>query len=83
MIRHHVVRVHVLTLIQFDNRKGATWHCIVGRNFGSFVTHGRSNDHPSFAASANSLQKLSTSSTSTLDTALSSSSRPSNHEKVD
>lgn len=26
---------------QFDSRKGATWHCIVGRNFGSFVTHGR------------------------------------------
>lgn len=25
---------------QFDERKGATWHCIVGRNFGSFVTHG-------------------------------------------
>lgn len=26
--------------LQFDSRKGATWHCIVGRNFGSFVTHG-------------------------------------------
>jgi len=26
--------------MQFDERKGATWHCIVGRNFGSFVTHG-------------------------------------------
>ncbi|TAQ86566.1 hypothetical protein B7494_g5121 [Chlorociboria aeruginascens] len=26
-------------LKQFDDRKGATWHCIVGRNFGSFVTH--------------------------------------------
>lgn len=25
---------------KFDERKGATWHCIVGRNFGSFVTHG-------------------------------------------
>ncbi|RMZ76393.1 hypothetical protein DV737_g4866, partial [Chaetothyriales sp. CBS 132003] len=24
---------------EFDGRKGATWHCIVGRNFGSFVTH--------------------------------------------
>lgn len=24
----------------FDERKGPTWHCIVGRNFGSFVTHG-------------------------------------------
>ncbi len=28
---------------QFDSRKGATWHCIVGRNFGSFVTHGLPN----------------------------------------
>ena len=26
--------------IQFDERKGPTWHCIVGRNFGSYVTHG-------------------------------------------
>lgn len=25
---------------EFDVRAGATWHCIVGRNFGSFVTHG-------------------------------------------
>lgn len=24
---------------KFDETKGATWHCIVGRNFGSFVTH--------------------------------------------
>ncbi|KAL2165299.1 hypothetical protein VTH06DRAFT_596 [Thermothelomyces fergusii] len=23
----------------FDERKGPTWHCIVGRNFGSYVTH--------------------------------------------
>ncbi|PHH67009.1 hypothetical protein CDD81_4404 [Ophiocordyceps australis] len=23
----------------FDEKKGPTWHCIVGRNFGSFVTH--------------------------------------------
>jgi hypothetical protein len=28
-------------VLQFDERKGATWHCIVGRNFGSFVTHGK------------------------------------------
>lgn len=27
---------------EFDSRAGATWHCIVGRNFGSFVTHGTS-----------------------------------------
>ncbi|KAF8474256.1 dynein light chain type 1 [Kalaharituber pfeilii] len=24
---------------EFDSRHGSTWHCIVGRNFGSFVTH--------------------------------------------
>ncbi len=30
---------HSLTTPQFDERKGPTWHCIVGRNFGSFVTH--------------------------------------------
>ncbi|KAI9806433.1 MAG: Dynein light chain [Piccolia ochrophora] len=24
---------------EFDAKRGATWHCIVGRNFGSFVTH--------------------------------------------
>ncbi|KAG6582205.1 hypothetical protein SDJN03_22207, partial [Cucurbita argyrosperma subsp. sororia] len=23
----------------FDQRHGPTWHCIVGRNFGSYVTH--------------------------------------------
>jgi hypothetical protein len=32
-IAHHIKKT-------FDERKGATWHCIVGRNFGSFVTHG-------------------------------------------
>jgi dynein light chain LC8-type len=29
----------LLTLLQFDERRGPSWHCIVGRNFGSFVTH--------------------------------------------
>ncbi|XP_019462535.1 PREDICTED: dynein light chain 1, cytoplasmic-like isoform X2 [Lupinus angustifolius] len=24
---------------EFDKRHGPTWHCIVGRNFGSYVTH--------------------------------------------
>ncbi|GAB7341949.1 hypothetical protein MBLNU457_g0251t1 [Dothideomycetes sp. NU457] len=31
-IAHYIKRT-------FDERRGATWHCIVGRNFGSFVTH--------------------------------------------
>jgi len=33
--------VVLLTRVQFDDRRGSTWHCIVGRNFGSFVTHGQ------------------------------------------
>uniref|UniRef100_A0A7N0T2B4 Dynein light chain n=1 Tax=Kalanchoe fedtschenkoi TaxID=63787 RepID=A0A7N0T2B4_KALFE len=24
---------------EFDTKHGPTWHCIVGRNFGSYVTH--------------------------------------------
>ncbi|XVF66197.1 hypothetical protein PTKIN_Ptkin10aG0016200 [Pterospermum kingtungense] len=24
---------------EFDKKHGPTWHCIVGRNFGSYVTH--------------------------------------------
>lgn len=24
---------------ELDQRFGVTWHCIVGQNFGSFVTH--------------------------------------------
>ncbi|CAG8594488.1 7065_t:CDS:2 [Ambispora gerdemannii] len=24
---------------EFDKKHGVTWHCIVGRNFGSYVTH--------------------------------------------
>jgi dynein light chain LC8-type len=24
---------------EFDKRHNPTWHCIVGRNFGSYVTH--------------------------------------------
>lgn len=26
---------------EFDKKYGSTWHCIVGRNFGSYVTHGK------------------------------------------
>eukprot|EP01003_Olkasia_polycarbonata_P002090 NODE_1442_length_540_cov_66.429735_g1365_i0.p1 GENE.NODE_1442_length_540_cov_66.429735_g1365_i0~~NODE_1442_length_540_cov_66.429735_g1365_i0.p1 ORF type:complete len:92 (+),score=15.14 NODE_1442_length_540_cov_66.429735_g1365_i0:71-346(+) len=28
---------------EFDRKYGATWHCIVGRNFGSYVTHESKN----------------------------------------
>jgi hypothetical protein len=35
---------HNIDSEQFDAKKGATWHCIVGRNFGSFVTHGMLHD---------------------------------------
>jgi dynein light chain LC8-type len=24
---------------EFENKYNPTWHCIVGRNFGSFITH--------------------------------------------
>ncbi|KAL2007847.1 hypothetical protein VTN00DRAFT_7829 [Thermoascus crustaceus] len=34
MDKFHIEKARI-----FDSRKGATWHCIVGRNFGSFVTH--------------------------------------------
>lgn len=27
---------------EFDRRHGATWHVVVGKNFGSYVTHGQS-----------------------------------------
>jgi len=26
---------------EFDRRHGPTWHVVVGKNFGSFVTHGK------------------------------------------
>ncbi|KAG5440738.1 hypothetical protein PCK2_000174 [Pneumocystis canis] len=29
----------------FDKKFGTTWHCIVGRNFGSYVTHGKFSGH--------------------------------------
>ncbi|CAH8448686.1 unnamed protein product [Dicrocoelium dendriticum] len=28
---------------EFDKRYNPTWHCIVGRNFGSYVTHETNN----------------------------------------
>lgn len=67
--------------VQFDERKGATWHCIVGRNFGSFVTHGKTRLGLTCDDSAEDMltiiQRPSTSSTSTLATAPSCFSRRS------
>ena len=34
---------------EFDRRHGPTWHVVVGKNFGSYVTHGTSSS-PSFPA---------------------------------
>lgn len=63
----------LLTRSQFDERKGATWHCIVGRNFGSFVTHGRSSIRLVFLYTSKPClhrrQRRSTSSTFTWATA--------------
>lgn len=28
---------------EFDRRHGPTWHVVVGKNFGSYVTHGASS----------------------------------------
>jgi len=28
---------------EFDKKHGPTWHCVVGRNFGSYVTHETKN----------------------------------------
>lgn len=27
---------------EFDKKHGPMWHCVVGRHFGSYVTHGKS-----------------------------------------
>jgi len=40
MGKYHIEKEIAMSIKkEFDSRKGATWHCIVGRNFGSFVTH--------------------------------------------
>lgn len=31
---------------EFDRLFGTTWHCVVGKNFGSFVTHGECHFQP-------------------------------------
>ena len=36
---------------EFDRRHGPTWHVVVGKNFGSYVTHGMSLVPPFFPSS--------------------------------
>ena len=31
---------------EFDRRRGPTWHVVVGKNFGSYVTHGAHGPWP-------------------------------------
>ena len=31
---------------EFDRKHGPTWHVVVGKNFGSYVTHGMLPDFP-------------------------------------
>ncbi|PCH03842.1 Dynein light chain, type 1/2 [Penicillium occitanis (nom. inval.)] len=72
---------------EFDSRKGATWHCIVGRNFGSFVTHGGCSINSALCPKPSTdsvyTQRRNTSSTSTSATALSSFSKPNDIPAVE
>ena len=36
---HHPQDVAAYIKKEFDKKYNPTWHCIVGRNFGSYVTH--------------------------------------------
>ena len=40
-IEKNVVEKDIAAFIkkEFDNKYNPTWHCIVGKNFGSYVTH--------------------------------------------
>ncbi|VDM22758.1 unnamed protein product [Hydatigera taeniaeformis] len=44
-MQNHAVEKDVAAAIKkkFDSEYGPTWHCIVGRNFGSYVTHETKN----------------------------------------
>ncbi|VUZ51879.1 unnamed protein product [Hymenolepis diminuta] len=44
-MKYHVLEKDIAGHIkrEFDMRYGATWHCIVGRSYGSFVTHENNN----------------------------------------
>lgn len=66
---------------QFDEKRGPTWHCIVGRNFGSFVTHGilPLKTRPAYCLYLTLPQKQNTSFTSTSAIARFFSSRPNRY----
>ncbi|BFZ57479.1 Dynein light chain [Savitreella phatthalungensis] len=38
---HHTIEKDIASYVkqEFDKKYGSTWHVIVGRNFGSYVTH--------------------------------------------
>ena len=38
---HHTIERDIAAYIkkEFDKKYSPTWHCIVGRNFGSYITH--------------------------------------------
>lgn len=40
-LKTHKVEKDIAQFIktEFDSKYGSTWHCIVGKDFGSFVTH--------------------------------------------
>jgi dynein light chain LC8-type len=50
---------------EFDRKYGPTWHVVVGKNFGSYVTHGESQRHPVQFGELTARQKRSISFTST------------------
>ena len=44
MERHNVEKdIAAFMKKEFDKKYGPTWHCVVGRNFGSYVTHESGN----------------------------------------
>jgi dynein light chain LC8-type len=43
---------------EFDRRHGPTWHVVVGKNFGSYVTHGKRSLHTVSHISARLLHRL-------------------------
>lgn len=50
---------------EFDRKHGPTWHVVVGKNFGSYVTHGAYAPFTSCRTMLTALQKRNISSTFT------------------